>query len=132
MTDAQTSAPMWLTSRESSSWHEPRVVQVEDTGSGPNPDRTYALIRVQPADSSQPAQRLVVADRFEPGWAPPEPARPREVAVWQPDGPGATWGEHGLTVADPAPQFWCTLCATQGEAEDIAADMRRQMQRAGW
>lgn len=123
---------MWMTSGEHAGWHLPRLVQVDETGTGPNPDRAYALLTVLSERPEGGAARLVVADRFAPGWRLPDAGHPREVAVWRLDRPGVTWADQHLATESPSPEAWCTVCATEAEADQIADAMERDLQRAGW
>lgn len=152
VTTPRTVQPLWMTSREHPGWDTPRRVRVEDTGSGPDPASTYALLRVESAEPQDGALHLVVTDRLGTRWVGPEPGRPREVAVWRLDPIGTQWTDHAFApmAAAPdastpdastpdasspdasSPDAWCTLCATADEADEIARRTRRATHDAGW
>jgi hypothetical protein len=121
-----------MTSGEHPGWHTPRVVRIDETGAGPNPDRTYVQVTVLSDDPVDGASRLVIADRFDSQWRRPEPGRRREVAVWRLDRPGVTWTDHSFHTESLNPEAWCTVCATRAEADNIADGVQRWLDGSGW
>lgn len=120
---------LWLTSSEHPGWHTPRRVALRGPVDGPQAERDYVLVWFEDGTGPDGQPGLIATDRFNPRWQAPTPGSPRRVAVWAYADPT---GAEPFTGAPTNPNAWCTLCATEGEALEIAAAVERDLQRSGW
>lgn len=108
----------WLTSTDSMYWDLPRRVQVVDVRPGPEQGAAYARLEVD-ADQADGPMTLLARARLTSDWVPPVAGTPVPILVWTVDEPAAVWTQDGIRPPSPRPSAWCTLAASEAEAQRV-------------